>query len=376
MSYGSLDEKIRALIGGIESAKEFDLKSIGESCGLGDEVLLLYRNYVAAKGLVAHASVNFFRIGLEDTWIIVRAKYPLMRTLNDAFENLLSTPGSYLVGLGSALAQSVFITRHLIPNAQRKKYINVIEELTQKGIFESYEVIKASEPRQSYSLDPAVFDYATGNWKQGVYSFKVKREVKRTSTDTVSFDEVDLKILTMLRRSAMTTPEAMAAATGLSVDEALTHLREHVLGGGDPRKSMITNYRVDFMEPGLFAPDTMIMNVIAQSTDGSDELVERLASIPYFFGIWRGEEGIVHGTLYGPLQGLYAITHEIGSIGNELHLKDLRGYVAPWYYWNILGSLHSPASLDRNFRDGKWVSESDRIADFIESRAKAVMREP
>ncbi|MFQ1020476.1 hypothetical protein [Tardisphaera saccharovorans] len=55
----------------------------------------------------------------------------------------------------------------------------------------------------------------------------------------------------MLRRSAMTTSKAMATTAGLDVDEVLAHMREHVLRGGDPQKNMITNYRVDFMEPGL-----------------------------------------------------------------------------------------------------------------------------
>ncbi len=62
-------------------------------------------------------------------------------------------------------------------------------------------------------------------------------------------------MLTMLKRSAATSPSAMAAATGLSVDEVLVHLKQHVLGGGEPAKSMILKYYVDFLEPGLFAPD-------------------------------------------------------------------------------------------------------------------------
>ncbi len=49
----------------------------------------------------------------------------------------------------------------------------------------------------------------------------------------------------------MTTPKAMATTAGLDVDEVLANMREHVLRGGDPQKNMITNYRVDFMEPGL-----------------------------------------------------------------------------------------------------------------------------
>ncbi|MGC8636443.1 MAG: hypothetical protein ACP5T5_05405 [Thermoprotei archaeon] len=32
--------------------------------------------------------------------------------------------------------------------------------------------------------------------------------------------------------------------------------------------------------------------------------------------------------------------------------------------------MHSPASLDRNFRDGEWVSETDHIVEFIENRIK------
>jgi len=50
----------------------------------------------------------------------------------------------------------------------------------------------------------------------------------------------------MLKKSAATKPEAIAASLNLSVDEAVLHLRSHVLGGGDPKKSVLTGSYVDF----------------------------------------------------------------------------------------------------------------------------------
>ncbi|WP_449463377.1 AsnC family protein [Tardisphaera miroshnichenkoae] len=226
--------------------------------------------------------------------------------------------------------------------------------------------MKGAWPRDVYSLDPSVFDYATGNWKRRTYSLKIGRKVKKGDTAAVPFDEVDLKILTILKRSAATSSRAMAAATGLSVDDALFHLREHVLGGGDPKKSMILKYYVDFLEPGLFAPDIAILTVVAEPRDGSEGLLNEVASIPYVSVIWQGEKTLVN--MYVPLQGLYAITHEVGTIGARLNLKDLTGYISPWYYWNVLGSLHAAASLERNFKNGKWAFKREEVVEAITAR--------
>ncbi|WP_449463066.1 AsnC family protein [Tardisphaera miroshnichenkoae] len=362
MSYLTVDEKMKALISAIENSKEFDLSALGDSSGLGVEALLLYRNYIAGKSLVAQASINYFRLGLQSTLILIRAEHPLMGPLGKALEMLLSTPGFYMHSLGTPLGQNLFITRHIIPKGIYNRYLAIFDELMSRGIINGYEVSRTPSPVETYSLDPSVFNYATGNWKIGTYTFKVKREIRSTSTDPVPFDEVDLKIVSMLRKAATTTPEAMANATGLSVGEVAFHLKEHVLGGGDPNKSMVSKYHVHFMEPGLFAPDTMMLNVFARADD-QDELVSGLISIPYLFFCAKGE--VIHALLYGPLQGLYAIWHEIEAIGEKLKAKELMGYISPWYDFNVLGSLRSPVSLDRDFKNGKWVFEPDEIVDFV-----------
>ncbi|MDP7976579.1 MAG: hypothetical protein RAK25_05505 [TACK group archaeon] len=367
MSYLTLDEKMEALIDAIENSREFDLNAIGQASGLGDEAPLLYRNYVAGKSLIAQASINYFRLGLQNTLIVVRAEHSLMGPLRKAFEMLLSTPGFYMHSLGVPLGQNLFITRHIIPEGIYGGYVAIFDELVSRGIVKGYDVSKASSPVETYSLDPTVFDYATGNWKTGTYSLKVKRKPRKISKNAVPFDEVDLKMVSMLRKSAATTPQAMANATGLSLDEVLFHLREHVLGGGDPEKSMVSKYHVQFMEPGLFAPSTMMLNVFARADD-DDQLVNELVSIPYLFFVAKGET--VHAVLYGPLQGLYAIWHEIEAIGEGLGVKDLTAYVSPWYDFNVLGSLKSPVSLDRDFRNGNWVFEPDSVVDFITSSVR------
>ncbi len=368
MSYSTLDEKMRALINAIERSSEFDLNALGQLSGLGEEAPLLYRNYVAGKSLVAQASINYFRLGLHNTLIVIRAEHSLMGPLARTLEMLLSTPGFYMHSLGTPLGQNLFITRHIIPQGVFERYMAIFDELTSRGIIKGYDVSRTPSPVETYSLDPAVFNYATGGWKLGTYTFRVKRELRTATTDPVPFDEVDLKIVSMLRKAATTTPQAMANATGLSVDEVLFHLREHVLGGGDPDKSMVSKYHVHFMEPGLFAPDTMMLNVFAKTED-QDELVKELISIPYLFFAAKGD--IVHALFYGPLQGLYAIWNELETVGERQKVKDLSGYVSPWYDFNVLGSLRSPVSLDRDFKNGNWIFQPEEIVDFIVNSVRA-----
>ncbi len=371
MSYLTFDEKMKLLIKVIENSNEFDFGSLGGLSGLGEEAVLLYRNYISGKALSVQASVNYFRIGLQDTQILIKVDHRLMKVLYEAAQILLSTPGYYLAALGAPLGQNLFITRHLIPKAVYRDYLGVLEELLDEGIIEGYEAFADKVPAQRYSLDPSIFDYATGGWKLGTYTFRVKRELRTATTDPVPFDEVDLKIVSMLRESATTSLQAMAAATGLSVDEALVHLRDHVLGGGDRNKSMIFSYFVHFMEPGLFAPDTMMLNFIGE-TDHEDELIGQLASIPYVWQIHSAEN--VNALLYGPLQGLYAIWHEVESAAHGAGAKDVAAFISPWYSYNVLGSLKSPVTLDRNFRDGRWIFDADDIVEFIKNKVKAEAR--
>ncbi|MGC8601990.1 MAG: hypothetical protein ACP5LS_06220 [Thermoprotei archaeon] len=370
MDFLTLDEKIRKLIAAIETTSEFNLDNIGTESGLGEDAAALYKAYFAAKGLVTRAAINFFRIGLQDTLIFIHGKYPFMRALNEAFEDLLSLPGSYLVGLGRPLGQNVLITRHLIPKGIFEDYIDEFDKLIDKGIITSYEVMEFAWPAERYSLDPSVFDYTTGSWKRGSYSSLTEREVIKVDSAPVPFDDVDLKILTMLKKSAATSLRGMAVAMGLSVDDVIFHLKEHVLGKGDPKRSMVKKYYVDFIEPGLFASNTMMVSLIAEPSGNPDELLKRVAAIPYASAIWQGKDGGVYASLYAPLEAMYAIFHEMGTMGLDLKLKDLTGYIAPWYYWNILGSLRSPASLDRNYRGGNWVFEKEWLVDLVDNKVK------
>ncbi len=136
---------------------------------------------------------------------------------------------------------------------------------------------------------------------------------------------------------------------------------------------MILKYYVDFLEPGLFAPDTVMMYFIAEVPEGSDALLKELAALPYVSAIWQGS-GKVYGLLYGSLQSLYGIAYQFDSIGVESGAEGLCYFVSPWYYWSPFGSLHSPVTLESNYRNGKWVFDEDALIRSLVSRISQAMR--
>ncbi|WP_449463520.1 hypothetical protein PQ610_03525 [Tardisphaera miroshnichenkoae] len=369
----TVDERMRALISAIEKANEFDPDGLGSASGLAEEATMLYRNYVAGKGLVTRAAINFFRLGLTDIWVFARVKYRVWKALMATYKDLIAMPGLYLLGSGYSLGDTQFIARVAIPPTLYEGFRALADGLAENGILESYEVLISDSPVSVFSLDPSVFDYATGTWKRVSHQVKVNRELTMADKTAVPFDEVDLKILTMLKRSAATSPRAMAAAIGLDVDEVVFHLKQHVLGGGDPAKSMILKYYVDFLEPGLFAPDTVMVYFIADVPKGSNAVLQEFVALPYVSAIWQGS-GKVYGLLYGPLQSLYNIAYQLDSIGVESGAEGLRYFVSPWYYWSLFGSLHSPVALESNYKNGKWVFDKDALLGSLVSRISQGMR--
>ncbi len=197
---------MRVLISAIEKSHEFDPDGLGDASGLVGEAMMLYRNYVAGKGLVTRAAINFFRLGLADIWVVARVKYRVWRALMATYKDLIATPGLYLLGSGYSLGDTQLIARVAIPPTLYGGFRRLADGLAENGILENYEVLISDSPVSVYSLDPSVFDYPAGTWKRVSHPVKVNRELTKVDKAAIPFDKVDLKILTMLKRSAATSP--------------------------------------------------------------------------------------------------------------------------------------------------------------------------
>jgi len=165
--------------------------------------------------------------------------------------------------------------------------LDLSERLKAAGVIKDYEVFEQQEVSTRFSLDPSAFDYSKGTWRIPPSTTSVQdRQLVSADTAPIEFDEVDLRIAEMLKKSAATKPEAMATALGISLEEVEERLEKRAF---DERRGFVLSNFVDFFEPGLFAPETAVITAFFRGC--SEELCDALLKVPYLSVVRAGREG-------------------------------------------------------------------------------------
>ncbi|MGC8636518.1 MAG: hypothetical protein ACP5T5_05795 [Thermoprotei archaeon] len=353
-----LELRMRRLISTIENMPFFDESKLEDESGLGPEALMIFRSYVTGKGLIPRASISYQKLGLKP--VIVTANL----RVNDE-ETAKTIAGIYqrngfLLSWSKPFGSKTIFSRHSVPQEFLERYKESFQSMVELGLITDFNWIEFSKTHTRFSFEPCVFDYSQGGWRAAPGDCK-PRTLKDGSTEIVShIDEYDLKILVQLKRTAIQSCQSLANAIGLSVDETMQHLKDHVLGGSDKSKSMINSYYIDFLEPGLFASDTVFADCIFTPTDTSwhDELVSDLLSIPYLIFIRADER--VHATFAFPTVRLYQLTSLIEKAAKESNVRDYEYFLMPWYNLNVF-TMSDDLGLFANFEGGKWHYEEDLV---------------
>ncbi|WP_449462381.1 hypothetical protein PQ610_07125 [Tardisphaera miroshnichenkoae] len=353
-----LELRMRQLISTIESMPFFDEKKLEEESGLGPEAIMLFKSYVTGKGLIPRASINYQRLGLKP--IIVTADLKandaeVAKTIADIYQR-----NGFLLSWSKPFGSRTIVSRHSVPKEFLGNYKESFQRMVELGLLKDFKWIEFGKTHSRFSFEPCVFDYSQGSWRAVPGDCKPRTLKGGSSEVAPQIDEYDLKILVQLKRTAIQSCQSLANAIGLSLDETMEHLKNHVLGGGDKSKSMINSYYIDFLEPGLFAYDTVFADCIFTSNDAShhDKLVSELLGIPYL--IFIRADGNVHATFAFPTTRLYQVTSSIERAAKESDIKDYEYFLTPWYNLNVF-TTSGDLGLFANFEGGKWHFEEDMV---------------
>jgi len=356
------------LINSIEDTPILDMDELGNRTGLDGEATLLYRHYIAENGLLAKSSVNFFKLGLIDTFVIVQLTPQYTKKTPQFIKTAMES--NFIVGTIRPMGQNILIGRVLAPFGQLQSIKKAFDELCSAGIVDHYEFFQANGAGNRFSLHPSAFDYTTGNWKPSPSTPSVSRQFKTPDVSPEKFDEIDLKILLMLKRSAAVKVEDVALSLGISVEEANVHIKDHVLGGGSQNRSLVMGSFVDFFEPGLFAPQTAVIAGFFRPEDEAREaFLSELLKIPYLNFLVPCHK-YFYGLFYFPIAKLYALANSIEEAQSKYAMADTRYYVAPWFSINKYGDPHNSADLSKSFVNGAWKFSTEQFLEDIIASAR------
>ncbi len=357
-----LELRMRQLIAAIENMAFFDERRLEEESGLGPEALMIFKSYVTGKGLIPRASINYQRLGLKPVLVTANLKVnnaEVAKTIADIYQR-----NGFLLSWSKPFGSRTVVSRHSIPREFLDRYRESFQRMVDLGLLADFRWIEFGRTHSRFSFEPCVFDYSQGSWRAVPGDCK-PRTMRDGSTEIAPIiDEYDLRILLQLKRTAIQSCQSLANAIGLSLDETMEHLEKHVLGGGDKSRSMINSYYIDFLEPGLFAYDTVFADCIFASSDSSvrDKLVRNLLGIPYL--VFIRADGYVHATLAFPTTRLYQVTSSIERVAKESDVKDFEYYLTPWYNLNVY-TTSSELGLFANFERGRWRYEGDLVIEEL-----------
>lgn len=347
-----LEDKVLRLIETLEEMPVLDFELLGKASGLGSEAEMIYKGYVAGKGLLAKAFVNFFRLGLLDSFVLVHVTPAVHHMIPKITDYVMRS--DFAISSFRSMGEDELIFRVLVPSGREKEIEEGLNLLQGEGLVNRFEVCVASQAPNRYSFHPSVFDYASGVWKADARMIPVARKIRKFDVSRVDFDETDLKILHLLKRSSAIGVEAMSEALALDKREVRHHLEEHVLGGGDPSRSMVIGSFLDFFDPGVFAPQTLTIAGIFWPEEGFSslflaELVEN-AYLTFFSAC----DSRYFTLFYLPPSSLHQFAVFMDEMESRYASYDFRYYLSHWSWMNKYGDPKNPADISRQYVNGEW----------------------
>lgn len=353
------------LISAVETMKRFDRDSL---TGLfpemhQEELDAFLRQYVFSKGIVPRISINYGRLGLLDTRIVVDFSKEVAPKAHLLLEEL--SRSGYLISWQKPLGLRTYVTRHAIPMGFAEEYDEMFGSLLDLGYVSEYELLSFEGYSQRFSLHPYVFDYMKGDWKATfVPVVESERRLAGTqSNEAAKFDRLDLEILGMLKRSAVTDEQIMAESLGVSVAELEEHLVDHVV-----KRGLVLSLYLDFMDAELFAGRTTILSVLARVGDsGPDVLARGALAIPYLAFMQRGAKAV--DLLFEfPVERTFSLSDEVGGLLSRSGVDSASFFLSRWRSLNMLTDEKHWSELISKFKDGRWTFDAQAALRSIEAR--------
>jgi len=353
---------MKRIIKAIEGMPVFSVEGLASALGIGEEEANVYlRQYVLERGLVPRPSINFNRLGFAEIRVFMSFSCEYWKAVPSILDSLCES--GFLVSYYRVMHACNYVTRHAVPLPFMRSYTRFIEDMLSFGWLRSYEV-KSINKTYRFSPDPSVFDYNRGEWSLGQNRIPSARQMVDYPVDPVPYDELDLRIISALKRYPLMDEKALSSSLGVSAEEVHAHLEEHIEG-----RHLLKGYYLDFSE-GFQGGDTAVLgSFFAIGEDDGEGLLARVLAYPYL--AFLGVSGAwIEALQLVPVYRLFRALRAAEDTVRESGARDFMTYLSPLYDLNTLARRSSRSFLERNYIDGKWAFYGDLLLEEIRTRVK------
>jgi DNA-binding Lrp family transcriptional regulator len=227
----SYDEEMKLIV---ESIKKFGPKNVSEiarETGLPTEtVRYRIKNQLKDAGIRYHISINYLKLGLIRSWILLDFSTQNLQQAPDILE-LLSKRG-YLTYFAKVIPHGYYISISTLPYSAITEYRELLDELVRLDVLKEYRMIDLQYLKH-LSLRPEFYDFTTKTWNipWNTIDADLKKDSKPIIVDysRAPIDKIDLLILKELQINASQSLASISKKINVPEKQVRYHYRSHLL---------------------------------------------------------------------------------------------------------------------------------------------------
>ena len=228
----SYDEEMKFIV---ESIKKYGPKNVSEiarETGLPTEtVRYRIKNQLRDVGIRYHVSINYLKLGLIRSWILLDFSIQNLKQAPDILD-MLSKRG-YLTYFARVIPYGFYISITTLPYSAITKYRELLDELVRLDILKEYRMIDLQYLKH-VSLRPEFYDFATKTWNVpwSTIDSDLRKDSKPIQVDysRAPIDKIDLLILKELQINASQSLASISKKIDVPEKQVRYHYKSHLLG--------------------------------------------------------------------------------------------------------------------------------------------------
>lgn len=260
----SFDEEMRQIVEAVKKFGPRNISKIARETKLPIETVR-YRigNQLRSMGIRFHISINYLKLGLIRSWIVLDFPAHNLRSAPDLLD-LLSKKG-YLTYYARVLPYGSYLAISTIPYSAINKYRELLDELVRLDVLREYRMVDLQYLKH-FSLRPEFYDFATRTWNipWNTIDAVEKRDDKPIQIDYSRsvIDKTDLLILKELQINASQTIATIAKKIEMPEKNVRYHYKAHLVGS-----KIIDGYIVRWQGDKYHSDNKYIFSCFIEFTD-------------------------------------------------------------------------------------------------------------
>ena len=366
----SYDEEMKFIV---ESIKKYGPKNVSEiarETGLPTEtVRYRIKNQLRDVGIRYHVSINYLKLGLIRSWILLDFSIQNLKQAPDILD-MLSKRG-YLTYFARVIPYGFYISITTLPYSAITKYRELLDELVRLDILKEYRMIDLQYLKH-VSLRPEFYDFATKTWNVpwSTIDSDLRKDSKPIQVDysRAPIDKIDLLILKELQINASQSLASISKKIDVPEKQVRYHYKSHLLG-----TNIIDGYIVRWQGDKYHLSNKYILSCFLEFSDLTVSDVpyvhKVLESLPF---TWMIALSVDRMKLIAQISIPIAFYHDtLVYLSNKLNI-----YKEKYNLYNIdFYNAESYTLPFESYNDNVgWYADIDRLIEMFKERIKATSK--